>query len=893
MRKDYIYELEERIEKLERENKVLKQKNKRIESDMIHARMILNERSILAKKMKASKEKRLEYFNLFLKYCGEIIIAVDKDLKLIYSSDIYKKALEEKGDIDFKEKDLYSIFSKFKDEESANKLVALCQEVLKIGKERNDNFVMRDKGGELVYYIFNVSPAKDEKGEIKQLVIVAKNVTEIYKMKEIAERAAKAKTNFLANTSHEIRTPMNAILGMTELILREEISDIVKENAINIKSAGTNLLGIINDILDISKIESGKLDIIEDEYEFASIINDITNIANVRMDEKNIKFLVEVEPSIPYKMYGDEVRLRQIIINLVNNGIKFTDEGFVKLKINWTKGDNASLDLLVSVEDSGIGIKDEDKEKLFQTFNQVNIKKNRKIEGTGLGLSICKSLLELMHGEIKVESTYGKGSIFSFRLPQKVLNYKPFIKIPLKNTNQKVLVLEENENYRNSLDYAFKTLEVEAEIENNEDVFIEKLNKDTYDQVFMPTNIVYKLKEMEKEVCKETKVVAMLGRRESYQVMENIKIIQKPIYGLSIAALINDENLNNIYNTTNEKEIVKFIAPKAKILIVDDNLVNLKVAKGLMSPYEMEIDIVISGYEAINMVQKKNYDIVFMDHMMPGMDGVETTKAIRNLNNGVFEELTIIALTANAVTGAKDMFIENSLNDFLSKPIEIKKLNLILNKWIREDLKEYRYGVKREVEDCEELILYNVNCKKAMALNGFTEDIYVDLIKTFFHENKNKILEIRNYLENDMKRYIIEVHGIKSSAKSIGAYSLSEKAEKLELEGKIGNFKYLNDNTEKLLTELKLILNSMEFLIKDNNEEKPLEEIDRDELKKLLKDLEEYLDNFESEEAINLVQKLLKFNLEMAVIEGLNSILEEINKFEYDLALEIARKIRI
>lgn len=282
MKKITVEELERKLQVLENENKVLKQKNIKIEREFHKVKSVLKEREILAKSLKFEKEKRLEYFNLFLKHCGEIIIAVDKNLKIIYSTEIYKKILELDENIyNSKSKDIYTLYSRYRDKESAKKLVDLCNEVLHTGKEKSAHFYMTSKynGKEKkAYIIFNVSPAKDEYGEIKQLVIVAKDITEIYEMKEIAEKAAKAKTNFLANTSHEIRTPMNAILGIAELLLRENMSDTAKGHVYNIKSAGTNLLSIINDILDISKIESGKLDILENEYELPSIINDITNM---------------------------------------------------------------------------------------------------------------------------------------------------------------------------------------------------------------------------------------------------------------------------------------------------------------------------------------------------------------------------------------------------------------------------------------------------------------------------------------------------------------------------------------------------------------------------------------------------------------------------------------
>ena len=302
-------------------------------------------------------------------------------------------------------------------------------------------------------------------------------------MKERAEDATKAKTDFLANMSHEIRTPMNAIVGMVELIMREDISDIVREHVYNIKSASTNLLGIINDILDISKVESGKVELTEDEYEFASIINDITNMAIVRIDEKDIEFLVEVDPNIPYKLYGDEIRLRQIIINLVNNAIKFTKSGYVKLKITSSTKYNNKITLNVSVEDSGIGIKSKDLDKLFESFKQVDTRRNRNIEGTGLGLAISKSLIELMGGSISVFSEYGKGSTFSFTLDQKITNHKGFAQLSNDKFNKNILVYEESKNYRKSLYYTFTSLGLKASYCGDIKRFKKLLNQKKYDYV--------------------------------------------------------------------------------------------------------------------------------------------------------------------------------------------------------------------------------------------------------------------------------------------------------------------------------------------------------------------------------------------------------------------------
>lgn len=902
----YIKELEENIIKLQNENKLLLQRNTRLQKDMYNAKIMFKERESLAQRMKVEKEKKLEYFNMFLKHCGEVVLAVDKDLKLLYSTNLYNEALGIDESIYSECKDIYKLYSLYRDEENAKKLINLCKEVIDSGEEKSKHFSMKARNGNNnEYVIFNISPAKDIDGNVEQLVIVAKDVTEIYEMKEIAERAAKAKTNFLANTSHEIRTPMNAILGMAELLLRENIDESARSHVYNIKSAGTNLLSIINDILDISKIESGKLDIIEDEYEFASVINDITNMANVRINDKDIKFLVEIDPKIPYKMYGDEVRLRQVIINLVNNAIKFTEEGYVKLKITSDNITNNKVELKVIVEDTGIGIKDEDKGKLFETFQQVDTIRNRKIEGTGLGLSICKSLLDLMGGEIKLSSQYGKGSSFEFIIPQKVIGYRSFVEIPLKNTIKNVIIHEPNKYYEDSLKYTLEALNINAVYEPNEDRFVEMISKNEYEHIFIHIGIV-KLLEAKRDSIKtnkDAKVAIMIDSINDYRIVKNARIIQKPLYSLPIAAILNNENIVTVFNENMSEDKNKFIAPEANILVVDDNAVNLKVASGLMAPYKMNIDTAISGYEAIEMINEKTYDIIFMDHMMPGMDGIETTKKIRELEKYKSKGSIIIALTANAIIGAKDMFLENGFDDFLSKPVEIKKLNSILNKWIPNNLKnklikdENTNEIEEVAVDKLDLNIKNIDSEQCMKLNGFTEDVYLELLKIYHKEGMVKIDKINGYLD-DLNRYTIEVHGIKSSSASVGAYSLSNKAKLLEEAGNSKNSEYIAANNDVFIEEYREILNSIGFIVDSNRPE----HIDKGEVKEALSTQEimsrieeviQYLDSFDSENAVLSIEKLFEYEVESCLASDLNKILEHINMFEYEEALEISKKINI
>ncbi len=689
------------------------------------------------------------------------------------------------------------------------------------------------------------------------------------------EKASNMKSDFLANMSHEIRTPMNAILGMVDLALREDMSPAARDFIKQIKISGKNLLVIINDILDFSKIEAGKMDIIEAEYEPLSVINDVAGIVNSRIGIKPIEFTMDISPKLPKKLFGDNYRIHQILINLLNNAVKFTKKGEVHLTVDcevYPKNPEYAI-ITTSISDTGIGIKKEDIGKLFNSFQQVDSKRNRNIEGTGLGLAISQQLLKMMNGTISVESEYEKGTTFTFVLPQKIVDGA--YSIPPLSEKKHAAVLVENQYVRKQIFKDLSSINVEyTEIENIKDAPHITPDFVIVEEKFITQKLLDFLAGHPDIVCIG---IAGYTYRNTVSDVPNIRILRKPVYSLGLCNAMGIAEVELEADNTEENAFT-FTAPSANILIVDDNSVNLTVAKGLLEPLQMQIDTAESAGKAIEMLHKKQYDLIFMDHMMPEVDGVEATHIIRRLMRN-YDNVPIIALTANAISGTRDMFIKEGMNDFVPKPIEIMDITSKLKLWLPPEKIVLTSG-KVNTENKDSILpekIEGLNIAEALKLLG-NEKLFVSVLKEYYIsiDKKSDIIE-GHFRENRIRDYTIEVHALKSSSRQIGADSLSALAADLEKAGNDNNIEFIEKKTPPLLEQYRHYKEVLAPLFPECDVKTEKRAATPDEIRNMLGELNAALDNFDTLQVDDVIEKMSDFVYEeeqLSLFEDLRSAAE-------------------
>ncbi len=709
---------------------------------------------------------------------------------------------------------------------------------------------------------------------------------EISGMNDELRASAQMKSDFLANMSHEIRTPMNAVIGMAEMALRGELPNEERGYIEQIKSSGRSLLTIINDILDFSKIESGKMEITEAAYDITSVINDTAGIIMSRIGEKDIVFLMDVDPNIPRRLFGDDIRIKQVLLNIANNAVKFTEKGSVTITVSFSAIKDGIM-LNFAVKDTGIGIKEDDMSKLFNSFQQVDSKRNRNIEGTGLGLAISQRLVTLMGGNIGVQSIYGSGSTFSFSVPQKVIESGPCADVHTVKEQYCAYLLEHGA-LRNSFKKILAMLDIKGLDCMDAASFREAVCSGVDYAVVGYRKYSEGIKEFLEEYDNVTGIVIVDANKFNLH-SSKIRELKMPIYFLNAMQVFDRTESVFVSAKDEESKIKSFEAPDAKVLIVDDNQINLTVAVGLLKPMKMQISTAVSAKQAIQMISSIDYDLVFMDHMMPEMDGVEATKIIRAMQGDYFKNLPILALSANAVREAREMFISEGMNDFVSKPIEISDITAKLLKWLPKDkIKAVSASEPSPVAD-ESIEINGLDTQAGIQLSG-SKELYLKILSDYYVAIEKKAALIKKYYEEkNYSAYTIEVHALKSASKLIGASKLSVLAAELEKSGKSGD---INDIAARTPELLKMYLDYLPILKPFAPEE--VSDADKhtasaEDVKNVLATLSAALEDFDIDTAETCKKELSSYLLDEISAKYLEDISEMIDNIDYDGAQTIVK----
>ncbi|MBQ9067506.1 MAG: response regulator [Eggerthellaceae bacterium] len=755
---------------------------------------------------------------------------------------------------------------------------------------------------------------------------------EVTELNAQIDKVQKIKDDFVANTSHELRTPINTVSGMSEILLQEDLPETAHNRALDIQMTGIELQTIVTDILDYAALEAGTHTLSPRAYNITSTINDVMNMTVFQNREKNLQLIFDCDPRIPCLLYGDEQQLRRVMNNLIGNAIKFTNEGGVVVSVGF-RPEEYGVNLIVSIKDTGIGMSRENMEKIFQDFYQADPDRNRNVEGMGLGLTISSALIKKMGGFLTVRSQEGKGSEFTFSIPQEVRDERPCIAVTHPERVRAIWYFNAEsteslmrDDYVSHIGHISEHLDITVHRAASLGELKRRLRQGQFTHLFIGIDEYAEDPAYFDEVSAQTSTILILDRQ--HEAPNNrMHARYTPYNALTLAELVDGGGI--LATQRKYQQMRHFEAPTAKVLVVDDNLMNLKVVEGLLRKYRIKITAANSGDEALAQIDSQDYDFVFMDHMMPGMDGIECFRKIRAKAGEYYTKVPIIALTANAIAGSREMFLEEGFDEFVAKPIDNAVLNQVLEDFIPDEKKIFSdvadsagsslaagnatatVGAPAPVPGTPDApsadpfdAMEGIDMDTALTYCGGSLEDFVELARIYCESSDKNLTDIQAYYAvADWKNYAILVHALKSSSKTIGAMELSEVAYTEEMAAKEADEATIRRHHDQMMEEYRRILGLLHAnpqifepeadapaeAMQEEEEDQParLTSLDITEWRKISADVRNLLETFEADAVEDYVGALADRSYKgKALPDLLGPIMDKVAQFDFPGAIE-------